>query len=175
MKTGVGMLLLIGVGCGGASASPSLSSRGPITGSPRPGGIYNSETDPTGGDIEMLAVGGAFENVHNRPTNTEREVIRRAAREELGAIVDCYQQELRNDPALSGTVDLRFIINFDGRVDNTTMEAYGLHMNVATCVREIVRSIWFPPPAVPLRVDFPFTFRPVLAEPSLADTAASSL
>jgi hypothetical protein len=172
MKSGVVLSIVLAAGCGGASSSSR--GAGPITGSPRPSGIYNSETDPTAGKIKLLAVGATFDNVTNPPTSTEREEIRRAVREELGAIVDCYQQELKHDPALTGTVNLRFIINLDGRVDNTTMEAHGLHMNVALCVREIVRSIAFSPPVVPLRVDFPFGFRPVLAKASLADTAASS-
>src|SRR5688572_12024742 len=122
MKTGVVLSIVLAAGCGGASSS--TFGPDPITGSPRPNGIYNSESDPTAGKIKMLAVGGALKNVLNPPTSTEREEIRRAVREELGAIVDCYQQELKHDPALTGTVNLRFFINHDGRVDNTTMEAH---------------------------------------------------
>lgn len=165
MKRGL-VLSLVLAGCAGSSEYTS----GAITGQPRPEGITNTATDPTAGEIKILAVGPAIQNIMS-PTamapmasQTDREAIRRIVREELGAILECYQRALKDEPTLSGTVNLRWILQDDGRAHK--VEASGMDLHVASCIASLVRSMQFEPPAsVPLRIDFPFAFRPfVVAE-----------
>jgi hypothetical protein len=92
-------------------------------------------------------------------STTDRETIRRAFREELGAILACYERGRRDDPDLRGIVRARFIIELDGRTRK--VEAYGLDPMVAGCLRDIIFSMMFPEPSsVPVRVDMPFAFSP---------------
>jgi hypothetical protein len=175
MKRGL-VLSVVLAGCAGSSEYTA----GAITGQPRPEGIDNTATDPTAGEIKILAVGPAMQNILS-PTamapmasQTDREAIRRIVREDLGAILECYQRALKHEPTLAGTVHLRWIIQANGRPQK--VEASGMDLNVASCLAALVRSMQFEAPAsVPLRIDFPFAFRPfVVAEAAPEQAPASS-
>jgi hypothetical protein len=145
------------------AACVGSGSPGAITGTPRPLGASGSGVDPTAGEIKVAPWGWTIDNVRSSrarmASTTDRETIRRAFREELGAILACYERGRRDDPDLRGIVRARFIIELDGRTRK--VEAYGLDPMVAGCLRDIIFSMMFPEPSsVPVRVDMPFAFSP---------------
>jgi hypothetical protein len=118
------------------AACVGSGSPGAITGTPRPLGASGSGVDPTAGEIKVAPWGWTIDNVRSSrarmASTTDRETIRRAFREELGAILACYERGRRDDPDLRGIVRARFII-----------------------------AMMFPEPSsVPVRVDMPFAFSP---------------
>jgi hypothetical protein len=164
MRTLVGVVLAVLPSCVGSSVPG-----GAITGTPRPLGAAGSGVDPTAGEIRIAPWGWTIDNLRSgaarMASTTDRETIRRAFREELGAILDCYEQGRRDDPDLHGVVQIRFVIELDGRPRK--VEARGMDLMVASCLRAIVASTLFPEPGiVPLRIDVPFAFTPpVVSEP----------
>jgi hypothetical protein len=163
MRTLVGVVLAVLSACAG------VGSPGPITGSPRPVGSSSSGVDPTAGEIRVAPWGWTIDNLRSgaarMASTTDRETIRRAFREELGAILLCYERGRRDDPDLQGVVKVRFVIELDGRARK--VEAHGMDLMVAACLRDVLASTMFPEPGiVPLRIDVPFAFSPpVVSEP----------
>ena len=55
----------------------------------------------------------------------------------------CYENQLKRRRKLSGTVELSWTLGRDGRIE--TIESTGLE-EVAPCIKDLMRSIAFPPP-----------------------------
>lgn len=55
----------------------------------------------------------------------------------------CYEKKLKRHRKLAGTVELSWTLGKDGRV--ATIESTGLE-EVAPCIKDVLRSIAFPPP-----------------------------
>jgi len=84
-----------------------------------------------------------------------REVIQR----NLGQILYCYEQGLQRQPALSGRMGVRFVINPQGRVSMASVSASSLRSNpVESCIVSKIRSFQFPRPVggVNVKVLYPF-------------------
>jgi hypothetical protein len=166
MRTLVGVLLAVLPSCVGSSVPG-----GAITGTPRPPGASGSGVDPTAGEIKVAPWGWTLDNLRVAParmaSTTDRETIRRALREELGAILACYERARRDAPDLRGVVRTRFIIELDGRPRK--VEAHGMDLMMTACLRDLIASMLFPEPtAVPVRVDMPFAFSPPVGSEPLA-------
>jgi hypothetical protein len=58
-------------------------------------------------------------------------------------IQGCYEKQLKRHRKLAGTVELSWTLGKDGRV--ATIESTGLE-EVAPCIKDVMRSIAFPPP-----------------------------
>jgi len=90
----------------------------------------------------------------------EQRSIRGQMRGELSAVAGCYEERLRMDSDLEGTVSLAWWIRTDGTprdvvvLENSTGDAA-----LAGCLRAVVEGIRFDPPREPVEVDrYPFIF-----------------
>jgi outer membrane biosynthesis protein TonB len=82
-------------------------------------------------------------------------------RRELGGIRSCYERALRNNPTLSGRLDLRFTIGTSGRVTSASTSGLGSAPEVGQCVVGRVRGLVFPAPeGGSVDFSFPFNFSP---------------
>jgi hypothetical protein len=84
-------------------------------------------------------------------------------RTNLSAIRSCYERSLRNHPALSGRLTLRFAVGSSGRVTGSPSTS-GLSSapEVGSCVLSRVRGFVFPAPeGGAVEVSFPFDFQAV--------------
>jgi Ca-activated chloride channel family protein len=74
---------------------------------------------------------------------------------------DCYNQGLRRDPKLAGTVLLRFVIGESGAVTSLDSSASTFpDPVVVSCVANQIRGLVFPKPeGGPVTVNYPFAFR----------------
>ena len=77
-------------------------------------------------------------------------------------IADCYERALRHDPALAGSVELRFTVARDGTVRNVTLARDGLRSrSVRACVVALLDGARFPaPPRGAMSFSYPLHFRP---------------
>jgi hypothetical protein len=74
----------------------------------------------------------------------DRSIIRRYIRRKLDAFQACYERGLLSNPALSGTLDVAFVIDGTGHTRDITVT--GVHPDVGSCVTTVVESIKFPSP-----------------------------
>jgi len=82
-------------------------------------------------------------------------------RGQLGGIRSCYERALRNNPTLSGRLEVRFTIGTSGRVTTASSSGLGAAPEVGTCVVSRIRGLVFPPPeGGSVDFSFPFTFTP---------------
>jgi hypothetical protein len=89
----------------------------------------------------------------------DKSIIRRYIKRNLAKIAYCYEHELLAHPELAGTIAVRFFIQPDGGVKDST--ASGLDATVARCVADVVSAIQFPrPDGGGVEVSYPFTFHP---------------
>ncbi len=112
--------------------------------------------------------------------STDREGIRAAMREISPAVRECYGEWLKLQPDLGGTVRLSFSIQAApdapdggpprGRVAEVDSADSSLeHPFVRGCLQRSVEDLQFEAPSAgPLRVTYPFTFRPALPAPAPA-------
>jgi hypothetical protein len=76
-----------------------------------------------------------------------------------GAVLSCYERELRRDPSLAGTLTLRFVITPTGRSSELEIEENPLNANVGSCVKAVLRGWVFPfKPEQDVAVAIPFSF-----------------
>lgn len=82
-------------------------------------------------------------------------------RQQLGGIRSCYERALRNNPTLSGRLDLRFTIGTSGRVTSASTSGLGSAPEVGSCVVGRVRGLVFrAPEGGSVDFSFPFNFAP---------------
>jgi len=82
-------------------------------------------------------------------------------RGQLGGIRSCYERALRNNPTLSGRLDLRFTIGTSGRVTSANASGLSAAPEVGSCVVGRVRGLVFPAPeGGSVDFSFPFNFAP---------------
>ena len=91
------------------------------------------------------------------------EVINRIARQNFGRFRLCYENGLRSDPKLSGTVATKFVIDGQGAVSSATRDAATTMSDagVVSCVTRGFSSLSFPKPeAGVVVVTYPLVFEP---------------
>lgn len=82
-------------------------------------------------------------------------------RGQIGGIRSCYERALRNNPTLSGRLEVRFTIGTSGRVTSASSSGLGAAPEVGTCVAQRIRGLVFPAPTGgSVDFSFPFTFTP---------------
>lgn len=96
----------------------------------------------------------------NTQGDLEKAVIRHTVRDQLPAILACYDAQLPKLPGLRGTVQTQFFITPNG--DVAASSGSGLAPEVAACVAEVIKKTTFPKPkgGGGVQVNYPFTFRP---------------
>lgn len=89
-----------------------------------------------------------------------KDIIRRIVRRNRGRIRACYEQSLRRDPTLEGSLEVRFIISPSGTVA-TAMVTKGLQDEALRgCVTRAFRTMTFPRPEGVVSVVYPLRFAP---------------
>jgi len=87
--------------------------------------------------------------------------VARIIRGQLGGIRSCYERALRNNPTLSGRLEVRFTIGGAGRVTTISSSGLSASPDVGTCVEQRIRGLVFPrPEGGAVEFSFPFTFTP---------------
>ena len=79
------------------------------------------------------------------------------------AMRQCYQDGLRRNRRLHGTISTRFVVARDGHVERATEEGRAAFPDrlVVDCVVGRFRRLTFPPPdGGPVTVVYPLTFSP---------------
>lgn len=91
------------------------------------------------------------------------DVIQRIARENFGRFRLCYENGLRNDPKLQGSVSVRFVIGRDGTVGSVGNGGSDLpDERVVSCVVRSFSGLTFPQPEGGIvTVVYPISFSPV--------------
>lgn len=93
----------------------------------------------------------------NPQLELDKPIIRRYIKQNLEKIQHCYEEQLRSNPKLVGTVNVEFFIAPSGRVTNST--ASGVDPEVASCVADVIKSIEFPKSkGGGVHVNYPFNF-----------------
>ena len=102
------------------------------------------------------------------------EVIQRIVRQNFGRFRLCYENGLRNNPALSGRVTVRFAIGRDGSVGSVSSGGSDLpDSGVVACVTRAFYGLSFPQPEGGIvTVTYPILFAP--PEGAAASSAASA-
>ena len=90
------------------------------------------------------------------------EVIQRIVRQNFGRFKLCYENGLRNNPSLQGTVTVRFIIGRDGAVSGASNGGGGMpDAGVVSCVVRSFQGLSFPQPEGGIvTVTYPISFSP---------------
>jgi len=87
--------------------------------------------------------------------------VARLIRGQLGGIRSCYERELRQNPALSGRLDVNFTLGTSGRITSASTSGLSAAPRVGSCVTGRLRGLVFPVPAGgSVDFSFPFTFTP---------------
>ena len=142
-----------GIGSGGLGAGRQISSGGGAMGS---GGevvverVIRGSASIGSGD----SVGGEGELDAGR--------VAAVIRQNIGGIRSCYERALRNNPTLSGRLDVRFTIGTSGRVAGSpSSSGLGQAPEVGSCITARIRSLVFPAPnGGAVDFSFPFNFTP---------------
>jgi hypothetical protein len=89
------------------------------------------------------------------------EVIKRIVRQNYGRFRLCYENGLRNNPNLAGTVNVRFVIARNGTVSNTSGGGSLPDSGVVACVTRAFYGLTFPQPQGGIvTVSHPIAFAP---------------
>ena len=102
-----------------------------------------------------------------RPGDLPPEVIRKVVRDNYGAFRACYEQGLKQDASLAGSVVVSFVIEEDGRVSNAALNDSTTLTDraVIDCVLQHYAALQFPKPEGGfVNVVYPIRFMP--EEPS---------
>ncbi len=82
-------------------------------------------------------------------------------RGQIGGIRSCYERALRNNPTLSGRLEVTFTIGPAGRVTSARSSGLAAAPEVGSCVASRIRGLVFPQPeGGSVDFSFPFTFAP---------------
>lgn len=89
------------------------------------------------------------------------EVIKRIIRANFPRFRACYEQGLKKDPGLKGTVSVRFIIDTTGAVESANLSGGSMpDANVSSCVLGVYRTLSFPEPeGGKVMVTYPIDFQ----------------
>jgi len=102
----------------------------------------------------------------------DAEAVRNVVRARNKQAQRCYEEALRKDPTLKGTVLVTFVIDLDGHAKD--MKAEGLTTELQECVMKPLPKLTFPKPqGGPVTIKFPFKFEPEQAPPALPEHVAS--
>ncbi len=147
---GLGGLGLKGSGTGGGGQGETIGI-GAVGTKGRGGGLGSYGTGAGGlgkkSDRDVSIQAGTAAVVGS----IDKELIRKVIQEHAAQIRYCYEQELQRDPKLEGKVSIRWVINADGRVQNTqvdsgpgatTLQNGGVHR----CMQDRIASWEFPKP-----------------------------
>lgn len=95
----------------------------------------------------------------NAQGDLDKAIIRRYIKRNINKIQYCYEKQLLSKPKIEGTIQTQFMISPSGSV--SAADAQGFDTDVATCVRDVIKSIEFPKPkgGGMVQVNYPFTFR----------------
>jgi hypothetical protein len=87
--------------------------------------------------------------------------VARLIRGQLGGIRSCYERELRQNPALSGRLDVNFTLGTSGRITTASTSGLSAAPRVGSCITGRLRGLVFPvPQGGSVDFSFPFTFTP---------------
>jgi Ca-activated chloride channel family protein len=155
-----------GVGQGGAGiGSSSIGSGGLVIATPNNGpsdafGMGHGMVAPGGSSVQM----GSAQVVGSLPPS----VVERILRQRLGVVRLCYERGLGRDPSLIGRVNVRLVIDQDGKTLSATSAGGNLtDSSVVGCILAAVRTAEFPAPDSPVAVTVtvPFSFHPADGAP----------
>lgn len=91
----------------------------------------------------------------------DANAVARIIRGQLGGIRSCYERALRNNPTLSGRLEVHFTIGGSGRITSINSSGLPAAPEVGTCVEGRIRNLVFPQPeGGSVEFSFPFTFTP---------------
>ena len=93
----------------------------------------------------------------------DANTVARIVRGQLGGIRACYERELRNNPTLSGRLEMNFTIGANGRISHISAggPVASAAPAVGSCVSGRLRGLVFPTPeGGSVDFSFPFTFSP---------------
>lgn len=133
---------------------------------PCPGPVLDTAAIMTlGGDVVTLGgsvqvSGGGLQGRSNGPPvprvrsgspvvgeGLSREVVRRVVRRHINEVRFCYQQQLTQNPQLSGSVMVRAVVGPDGAVQSATIATSSLaNRAVEDCIAQAFRRWTFPQP-----------------------------
>ena len=83
--------------------------------------------------------------------------IRRSLHDRIDRFEYCYDRELISEPGLSGTINVGFTVEADGRVSLVGAAGMGKRA-LEDCIEEVIHTIAFPGPETTLGVTLPITF-----------------
>jgi hypothetical protein len=87
--------------------------------------------------------------------------VQRALMAQIGRVRRCYEDGLRNNPALQGRVVFGFVIEGDGSPKGVADKVNELHdVDVVVCVERVLRALSFPSAGAATTVSYPFSFSP---------------
>jgi len=105
------------------------------------------------GTVKPLEVGS--EIIGRLPPETVKRIIRA----NFPRFRACYEQGLKKDPALRGTVGVRFIIDNTGAVETASLTSSVSDGQVSACVLGVYRTLSFPEPeGGKVMVTYPIAF-----------------
>jgi hypothetical protein len=93
--------------------------------------------------------------------DVDREAVRKAIRQNLSPIKDCYESELKKQKDLNGKIIVDFEIKDDGFIKSTKIKDTTMHnKSVEDCVANVITKIQFPaaPKGKTALVSYPFVF-----------------
>ena len=89
----------------------------------------------------------------------DRAKLEAYLRSRKGAVLGCYERELRRDASLAGKLTLRLVITPAGRSSDLELEENALNAAVGACVKTVMRGWVFPfKPEQNVTVVIPFSF-----------------
>jgi hypothetical protein len=122
------------------------------------------------GDNYTMGNGNGQPRGHKPPTimligqplpvgDLDKSIIRRYIMRSQSRFSYCYEKQLLADKSLAGTVMAQFFISANGTV--SVSSAKGVHIEVSSCVADVIKAIEFPKPknGAGVQVNYPFTFR----------------
>ncbi len=171
------------------NTAPSASSDAPIAmlgvigdgGMPwgREGALDASDLGSAGGSGEGIGLGNigtiGHASTHTQGSSRLRqgttmvngrlppEVIQRIVRQNFGRFRLCYEQGLKRDPTISGTVATKFVIDRSGNVINVARDATTTlaDAGVVSCITRAFTNLTFPQPEGGIvTVVYPIIFDP---------------
>lgn len=90
----------------------------------------------------------------------DRDIIRRIVRAHVGELRACYEQALKQDPALSGRMILEVSVDALGKVIDAKITEDQLGHAVGTCMVKAAKKWTFPKGVDAFSFVYPFTFTP---------------
>lgn len=126
-----------------SSASPSALAEAPSGASPASSELGTTDAAPPKLKLTVTMNDAGIDVVGRLPP----EVVKRIARANFPRLRACYEQGLKKDPTLKGTVISRFVIDAKGAVESASSKGGAMpDKSVADCVVNVFRTLSFPEP-----------------------------